>query len=201
MRGRTIRSKRRIWFRVTVAAVLVAAQCLGCATPEQRHRVLTFFFDGVPPLYPDEVVLSPDELEQGADSRLAVKLPPPEITVHGPVAKDECEQCHSTSASNRLKATGEDLCWSCHKQEDILGKVIHGPVAAGFCTACHDPHKSRNPHLLVRAESELCVGCHDPSRFVRFAEHRAESGDDCLRCHDPHAASRQYMLKRDEEAS
>ena len=43
-----------MWMAIAVLALGLAVQSIGCATPEERHRVLTIFFDGVPPLYPEE---------------------------------------------------------------------------------------------------------------------------------------------------
>jgi predicted CXXCH cytochrome family protein len=179
-------------------AALASAQTLGCATPEQRHRVLTFFFDGVPPLHPEEPA---QVAESATQPTLSEVTDLPMVSVHGPVAQKECEQCHASARSNRLVEPKQDLCWSCHEREDFPGEVVHGPVAAGFCDACHDPHRSKHRFLLVRAQAELCDGCHDQSSFAAIAEHRATNGDDCQRCHDPHAADRQYMLKTDEEPS
>ena len=186
---------------VVAAAMGAAAQSLGCATPEQRHRVLTFFFDGVPPLYPEEPGPMSDEPVDGQGQRLAQVRPTAiDVSVHGPVAKRECNGCHATDYSNRLKAEGEDLCWTCHEREDFGGKVVHGPVAAGFCGGCHDPHRSEHAFLLVRAPAELCEYCHDALSFESLPDHRVEQGDDCQGCHDPHAAGRKYMLKGDAES-
>jgi predicted CXXCH cytochrome family protein len=183
-------------------AVLASAQTLGCATPEQRHRVLALFFDGVPPLHPEEAEPTPEEVvdrEGPAGPWESTELPM--VSVHGPVAKKECEQCHMSARSNRLVEPKQDLCWSCHDREDFPGEVVHGPVAAGFCDACHDPHRSPYRFLLVRALAELCDGCHDQSSFAAITEHRTAKGDDCQRCHDPHAGDRRFMLKSDDEAS
>jgi predicted CXXCH cytochrome family protein len=164
--------------------------------------MLTFLFDGVPPLHPKEPEPSPEQLVEGIGER---DLPQPTgvqiSSVHGPVASKECDQCHSSERSNRLVEPKQDLCWSCHDREDFPGEVVHGPVAAGFCDGCHDPHRSKHPYLLVRAETELCEGCHDQFSYAALAEHRTAKGDDCQSCHDPHAAGRQYMLKRDAEPS
>jgi predicted CXXCH cytochrome family protein len=186
---------------MVAAAVGVAAQSLGCATPEQRHRVLTFFFDGVPPLYPEEPEPMPGEPVDGQDQKIAQARPAAsDRSVHGPVAKRQCDGCHA-SGSNRLKAEGEDLCWNCHEQEEFDGEVVHGPVAAGYCVGCHDPHRADYPFLLIRAPADLCEDCHDEFNFASLPDHRIERGDDCRSCHDPHAARRKYMLTSDEESS
>jgi predicted CXXCH cytochrome family protein len=201
-RGKTIRRKRLISLVLVAVASGAAAQSLGCATPEQRHRVLTFFFDGVPPLYPEEAEPATEEVPADEAPRLARVRPRRRpLSVHGPVAEKDCEQCHASDYSNQLTEPKEDLCWSCHDPEDFPGEVVHGPVAAGFCDGCHDPHRSAYPSLLVSAGGELCDTCHDQTGFANIDEHRSERGDDCQGCHDPHAADREYMLKRDAEPS
>jgi predicted CXXCH cytochrome family protein len=162
---------------------------------------LTFFFDGVPPLEPLVLAAVPGEFEGAPPSPGARAKPRVSayVSVHGPYAKRDCGLCHVSDFSNRLTQEGEDLCWSCHEREDFPGEVVHGPVAAGRCDGCHDPHRSRNPFLLVQPETALCEHCHDQETFARIDEHRAQEGDDCLRCHDPHASGREHLLKSDED--
>lgn len=171
-----------------------ALPVFGCLSPDQSYRLLTFFFDGVPPPggVPDAGLIPGAELDARLETR---KSQQPELSVHGPYAKKDCDLCHEASFSNILKAPKEELCWSCHELEDFPGKVVHGPVAAGDCTACHDPHRSLYPHLLVTEVESLCDGCHDLENFPGLDEHRAKEGEDCLSCHDPHASPRKYMLR------
>jgi predicted CXXCH cytochrome family protein len=164
--------------------------------------VLTFFFDGVPPLYPEEPEPMPAEPLDGQGRELAQLRPAAsERSVHGPVAKKECGACHATDFSNRLKVEKQELCWMCHDREDFGGEVVHGPVAAGYCGGCHDAHRSDHRFLLMRAPAEICEYCHDELNFEVLPDHRVEQGDDCQSCHDAHAAGRRYMLKSDEESS
>jgi predicted CXXCH cytochrome family protein len=186
---------------MVAVAVGAAVQVLGCATPEQRHRVLTFFFDGVPPLYPEEPETMLGEPVDGQEPQSLPSRPTvSDASVHPPVQERECGGCHETDRSNRLKAKKEDLCWICHEREDFVGNVVHGPVASGYCLGCHDPHRSDHPFLLMRSPADLCENCHDAFNFESLPEHRLEQGDDCKSCHDPHAAGREYMLKSDEES-
>jgi predicted CXXCH cytochrome family protein len=197
-----IRPNRPIWTAIAALALGLVVQGVGCSTPEQRHRVLTIFFDGVPPLHPVEPEPAPEGLEEGESPQLArAPVANPNASVHGPVAEKECDQCHSSRYSNRLKAEKEDLCWTCHDPEDFAGEVVHGPVAAGFCLGCHDPHRSQYEFLLVSDRADLCEGCHEQYDMAVIPEH--SSGEDrlCQSCHDPHAADRKYMLKRNEDPS
>ncbi len=192
---------------MTIAvAWMGAAQVLACATPEERHQVLSFFFDGVPPLRPLEPlepVVSPEESEAAASRSAAQRKrrAPVYVSIHGPYSRKQCDLCHESDFSNRLTEEKEELCWSCHKREDFPGEVVHGPVAAGRCDGCHDPHRSKNRFLLVSPETTLCEHCHDQDTFAGIDEHRAKEGEDCLRCHDPHATEREYMLRNGEDVS
>jgi predicted CXXCH cytochrome family protein len=197
-----IRLNRPIWMAIAALALALAVQGIGCTTPEQRHRVLTIFFDGVPPLHPVEPAPAPEEFEEGEPPQVARTAVVNRITsVHGPVAEKECDQCHSTRNSNRLKMEGPNLCWTCHDREDFAGAVVHGPFAAGFCQGCHDPHRSQYEFLLLSDKADLCEGCHEQYDMAAIPEH--SSGEDrlCQSCHDPHASERKYMLKENEDPS
>ena len=75
-----IRSNRPIWTAIAALALALAVQGIGCATPEQRHRFLTIFFDGVPPLHPVEPAPVPESLEAGDTPK------PARVTVVNPKA-------------------------------------------------------------------------------------------------------------------
>jgi predicted CXXCH cytochrome family protein len=197
-----IRRKSPIWTAIAALTLGLVVQGVGCATPEDRHRLLTIFFDGVPPLYPEEPARVLEDPEEGETPQVArteaVNL---SASVHGPYAEKECDQCHATRYSNRLKAEKEELCWTCHDREDFAGEVVHGPFAAGFCVGCHKPHRSEHEYLLVSDRADLCVECHEQYDMAAIPEH--SSGEDrlCQSCHDPHAAARKFMLKGNEDSS
>jgi len=184
-----IRRKAPIWTAIAALTLGLVVQGVGCATPEERHRLLTIFFDGVPPLYPEE----PEPVLQESDEGNA----PPARRVRG---ANRIVSVHGRY-SNQLIAEKEELCWTCHDPEDFAGEVVHGPFAAGFCQACHDPHRSKYEYLLVSDSTDLCESCHEQYDMAAIAEHN--SGDErlCQSCHDPHAADRKYMLKGNEDSS
>jgi predicted CXXCH cytochrome family protein len=197
-----IRRKLLIWTAIAALTLGLVVQGIGCATPEERHRILTIFFDGVPPLYPEKIEPLPEDLEEGNAPQVArVRATNRIVSVHGPVAEKECDQCHSSRYSNKLKVEKEELCWTCHDREDFVGEVVHGPFAAGFCQACHDPHRSQYDYLLVSDKTDLCKSCHEQYDMAAISEH--SSGEDrlCQSCHDPHAAERKFMLKGNEDPS
>jgi predicted CXXCH cytochrome family protein len=191
------RAPRRLAVAVT-AAVLAVAIGSACATPEQKYRMLSFFFDGVPPLQSSEnlkAAVGPDEVVT-TDARLWQRSSA-QWVVHDPYDGEDCGECHASELSNELVLPRQELCWNCHDQEDFEGEVLHGPVAAGRCDGCHNPHRTRFESLLVVAPAVLCEQCHDQSTFANLGEHRGEQGDDCIECHDPHAADRDFMLRED----
>jgi len=135
---------------IVFGCLLVAS---ACATPEQRHRLATTFFDGVPPLQREEEP-APGALGSQRDARaLPAKVssgePASNVSIHGPYGQKKCGQCHASQFSNRLKATGAELCFACHELDSFPGTIRHGPFQAGKCMACHDPHRAPNRYLLL----------------------------------------------------
>jgi len=220
--GITIHAMRpgpRALLVVAAMVISVAALATTSCSAEKRHRTLTFLFDGVPPLdaestpalgdsselphpAPQDVAPSRATAEQRA-AQLAVRVQAPTISEHPPVAKGECESCHSHRMSTSdlflpvgvptLKAPPMELCMTCHKRPEPGYK--HGPAAAGACFLCHLPHRSANRHLLREARAaDICVKCHVGETFMTRGEH-ADLGGDCTDCHDPHGAERKWLLK------
>ena len=84
-----------------VCAVAGAAMGLLSCTPEQKHRTLTFFFDGVPPLHPVE-----EPAEKGVVPKPGQKtverprVQRPVWSEHEPMKdKTSCVKCHSATRS------------------------------------------------------------------------------------------------------
>ncbi len=181
----------RLLYHLAVPIVLCIA--IGCATPEESYRVLSFFLDDVPlpesmrpPPTPEEVAIG----DQGGVS-IRPKRPSFEWVTHDP----DCDECHASKETPLPYADAPDLCWDCHDEEDFADDVSHGPFAEGACLECHTPHKSEHASLLVHAVPELCTGCHDHTTFPEVEEHQAEQGEDCVECHNPHAGPEEYMLQ------
>jgi predicted CXXCH cytochrome family protein len=177
-----------------VAILIGVGLVVGCATPEDRYRTLRIFFDDVP--LPESMRPVPVAVEEVASvaSRVS-KQPTFEWVVHDP----ECDECHTSEATQLAYAEAPTLCWDCHDEEDFTNSFDHGPFAAGACLQCHTPHKSQYASLLLDSPGELCRGCHDANTFVELEQHRAEEGDDCIRCHNPHSAPRNYLLKENPD--
>ena len=170
---------------------------LGCDDVE-RHRFLTFFFDGVPPLVGEEeiIVVDPNATDQ--------RRVRPEVVwyIHEP--QKECATCHGEkkkrtfSAAVQLVAKPPELCYECHEGMRELQGRGHGPVLAGECLLCHDPHKTRNEHLLKKAVPEMCYQCHNQQAIVQIGGgHGQEHYSKCLDCHVGHASEGRYLLKEE----
>jgi len=167
---------------------LVAALTMACSSAT-RHRVLTFFFDGVPPPTPAPAA------ESSQHSAQAAAAAPRSIgyTEHGPYAARLCNACHEAAATNILVAPAEDLCLKCHDLRRDR-KYTHGPLYSGGCLVCHDPHSSQYRNLLVSESDNFCFHCHDRESVERSPAHEGAQGQ-CTLCHDAHTSNDKYLLK------
>jgi predicted CXXCH cytochrome family protein len=161
----------------------------------RRHEVLTFFFDGVPPLHPDEAVtaVSGRESDQGEGDRGIVWV------THA-VRKD-CNLCHLQMKASQWSVPDfakpvPELCYTCHAPyKNILHPYVHGPVAVGQCLFCHDPHRSRYAGLLKEDIPHLCYKCHQEKDMAAIPKHSAVMMTRCTQCHEPHASDERYLIR------
>lgn len=168
----------------------------------ERHEMLTFFFDGVPPLGG----------ELGGSASGGVVDPnapadpnrPPEVVWYQHEPSLGCEGCHGDrkkrgfSRQVNLVAPVPDLCYQCHEHLQDLPGQVHGPVAVGACTFCHEPHRTSNKHLLKEPVPELCYQCHE-AEVIAFldSKHADPSYTNCTQCHEGHASENSGLLKKD----
>jgi predicted CXXCH cytochrome family protein len=179
--------------RAAILACCVAAAVLcGCNTAS-THKVLSFFFDGVP-----EPGKAPAETGAkggkggGREGDAKAQAPAPRYKEHGPYAAKECQACHVRSTSSLILPV-EELCFSCHAL-DVRKKYIHGPLASGGCKVCHEPHGSLYPFLLVSEPKEFCLHCHDRKAIANSGAHK-DATEQCTMCHDAHSSDKAYLLK------
>ncbi len=178
---------------------------------EAKHKILTFFFEGVPPLDGEKAgetgTTTIDESLQPAVEKKPVgtKLKQRRSVTHAPVGDCESNRCHiggMNSGQRELVEPMPDLCYSCHTNYHTCGDSLHGPVAVGECVFCHDPHRSKYVHLQKAPQPELCYQCHVPEEIKLVADHQEMRDTICTNCHDPHVSSMENLLKpvvRDEE--
>jgi len=162
----------------------------------ERHEALTFFFDGVPPMGPED--LQGESLDPNSPE-LAQTGQTPAWYVHEP--RKNCSICHvkrkqrSISSQTYLTAPVPKLCYNCHTDYTASAPFVHGPVAVGQCLFCHNPHKSKIEHLLIAPEPGLCYQCHDIDTIELIAAHLPKQLSACTDCHNAHASSAKALLK------
>lgn len=218
--GNGVRRLLPVW--LLVACLLPVFILAGCATPEARHKVLTFFFTGVPD--PSEVpqeingkTLSDEERRAAIiRARQRANFRPPETYAHAPAASNQCQFCHQMGSASgvgarkigpEMAAPTDKLCTGCHDDKDrayaeTLSLVSHKPAGDGMCVLCHDPHHAKQRYML-RGESRqaLCLGCHNgksapippPGPHAWIFGLKIE----CTECHNPHFGKTTRMFRAD----
>jgi predicted CXXCH cytochrome family protein len=209
----------RLFVCVLILAVLTTF-ISGCSK-ETKHKVLTFFFTGVPPLEEEKK----DELEKDKSAK-APKQTPTIVTVytHPVTAANLCNECHQTTADftlfgrrtrtasfqkgavspGPLVVDRKELCVTCHKDKSAsealtAGLWLHPTSAKGECYACHDPHQSTHQYILLEEPAKICTPCHKEDEMMAKVKdkeaHRQPS--DCLSCHNPHLGKDRALLTKD----
>jgi predicted CXXCH cytochrome family protein len=175
-----------------MAAFLLLASC----DEVESHKMLTFFFDGVPPLR-SEISATPSSVAK--DSKMVANAPTTVWSIHEPVK--DCTQCHGSRAQRgfsgkvQLVAEVPQLCYRCHKEFSTLEGWVHGPVATGTCLLCHEPHKTKTEALLRKSVPDLCLQCHDAQAVRAVKGHADPSYTHCTDCHEGHAGATRNLLR------
>ena len=190
---------------VATAATVVAATT--ACSKEAAHRMLVFFYDGVPPLdarLPDAGA----ESGQAADGGDAVEpsagaVAAPIMYLHPAYRESRCGGCHVAEGGGLLKTAREGLCLSCHEhtEKPPPTKHVHAPVAMRDCLACHTYHKSRYEKLLFADAQTVCYSCHPTEELITDKEHH-ETIDEkrCIDCHDAHGGDDPFFLLPEAKA-
>jgi len=191
-----LRSKNTFSGLIVFGLLLVSV--MSCDEVE-RHQVVTFFFDGVPPLHGE--VTSEDSLTETGFRRRQVGEKPETIWfVHEPWKNRNCNLCHEQLDEKKwalpeLTSPEPELCYQCHPNYPVTEPYVHGPVAVGECLLCHESHKSKIAGLLKEKEPELCYQCHETIEEAQIPGHPDGPILLCTNCHDPHASSTRMLLK------
>jgi len=192
----------------------------GCSK-ETKHKVLTFFFTGVPPLGEE----SKEELENDKSTQAPKQTPTiVKVYTHPVTAANLCSECHQTIANFTVFGRGtrttsfqkgaispgplvvdsKELCVKCHKDKSAsealaAGLWMHPTSAKGDCYACHDPHQSTHQYILVKEPAEICTPCHKETEMMAKVKdkeaHKLPSN--CLSCHNPHLGKNRALLTKD----
>jgi predicted CXXCH cytochrome family protein len=164
---------------------------IGCSH-QNRYKVLSFFFDGVPDPNKPAVVSATNE--NGAPIKVGI------VSIHKPYAAGKCDACHQSTGGEEVGSAqtviDSSVCMKCHQDEMHKHAITHAPVAAGACLFCHNPHNSALPHLLATPAPALCTQCHDRSLLgSNPPEHLSETSN-CLDCHVGHGEEKRGFLLR-----
>jgi len=189
----------QLYGAVAMGGFAVAISALGCSR-EARHRVLVFFYDGVPPLDAEDVDVveavgeSDTEPLASEDQTLPRVVRPGGIFRHPHYTTKLCSSCHDSGAS-LLKTVREGLCQTCHFQKpEEKKKYLHGPVAVNGCLVCHRHHTSQYPKILVTEAQTLCLECHPTEELTTDKYHATMDKERCIECHDPHGGDDRFFL-------
>lgn len=171
---------------------------------EARYKILTFFFEGVPPLDGEENAVETEitTVDKSPQPAVAQKknisriLQQRRSSKHDWVA--DCNKCHMGgmgSGKRQLIRPMPDLCYSCHTNYYAAAGYLHGPIAVGECVFCHNPHKTKYVYLQKAPQPELCYRCHVRENMVTITGHKENMETICTDCHDPHVSSMKMLLK------
>lgn len=157
----------------------------GCGTPEEKYKILSFWFDGVPD--PNAVITGP-----GGKPILASAT----MYQHKPFKDGDCAGCHDSFSNIYISNKSSNVCLKCHEDKVNEYPKMHGPVATVACLWCHSPHESPNKYLLRYESPEVCVQCHERGKLLgnKPPEHM-DPLRNCLDCHVGHGSEKRYFLR------
>lgn len=185
------------WVLAGLAGVVLLITA--CGSQQQKHQMLTFFFDGVPDPGSASSPVPTGEAEMVEKKRRGFVPVVRRVIFHEPFELKDCKDCHKSAHSQALVKDEPRLCYDCHGK--ILKKMtfVHKPAEDGTCKACHLPHKSPYDFLLPKPEVQLCNDCHDPVNTLAFV-HTPIADGHCSVCHDPHGGKNAMYLKAEADA-
>lgn len=181
---------------IIITGLFLLVSVMSCDT-KKHHKVLSFFFDGVPPLDANAPQVKTAQ-KAGTTGKQAVKASTG--SSHEPWRKCSGD-CHGKRAKRSfdrqvyLNEKIPSLCYDCHTDYTTSSAFVHGPVVVGDCLFCHNPHSSKNKHLLKAPVPDLCFQCHEKGVVESIPGHMAKSAAKCNECHEAHASSVKTLLK------
>lgn len=179
-----------------VVMAVVAGTTVGCSSPQERYRVLSFFFDGVPDPDAPKPGKALDEEEEAANAKVVTASV---LTIHKPYKERQCDVCHRAANGDIQEfEKAYDGCLKCHEKVPTGRKLMHGPVAREACRFCHEAHESNQPALLRDTPRKVCMQCHDSALLSNFPPQHVDGETSCLSCHYGHGGDARNYLKPDQ---
>ncbi len=176
------------WTRCKLLLGFALVAGASACSPSIRHRVLTFFVDGVPEPGAELTVGYPVE------SHAIAGLPGPDVVLdtrvsrtrprartvyyaHPPYRENRCGSCHNPQDGQVQRSPEEGLCLTCHEELARKPTFLHGPVAVNACTFCHHHHASTYPKLLLVDPTVICFRCHEEDNLTTGPHHDTRAHD------------------------
>jgi len=189
-------ARRRL--RGAIILIIFAIGIPACSDKATRHRVLQFFFDGVPePGAVTQIGYAPNTRSGQRPFSAPPERTLPDVVAysHTPYSTGDCGGCHDPNSGGLTRTAKEGLCRSCHPDVPGGARYVHGPVAVDACLFCHHPHGSMHPGILNAAATTLCLRCHDRADLTEGSHHENLDTVTCTQCHDAHAGNDRFFLK------
>lgn len=185
--------RRHPW--VMVAIPLIGGAILASCSPEQKDRVMHFFFE-IPEAESQDVDPSPSiAAEEPTPTTLLAIASQPSKFGHPGFHDHRCSECHVKDQPDLLAASFDAVCLTCHQPITRGHQFVHAPVAAGDCRGCHVHHESDHAGLLVMKADDLCSTCHRRESFENTPPHQAQLQQACTECHQSHGGATRMLLK------
>ncbi len=204
-----------------IIATLITTACFVACEQKTKHKVLTFFFTGVPELEEKTPTDDPEVLPTKPKKKMP--LSSGQVLYSHPLwKKGACGSCHQTRStfdiggvkekSIRSFSTGggmpgllilpkNKICTQCHKDKIPKRALaenlwLHNTTAKGECLACHDPHQSVYEKELRKSPAVICfLVCHEKGNYLSTLAH--QTGEECLSCHNPHMGVNKNLLTKE----
>ena len=178
---------------------------LGCSTPHDRYKTLSFFFDGVPnPEAQKHFATADPDANVPVVYASSVILSRHKPYVDATGNRDKCGVCHRSASGDIMEfEEAFKACQNCHKKIGTEHARMHGPVAVAAipgsqptCKWCHTGHESREPALLKESAVKVCTQCHD-TQLLSPKPPQHLDGTSCVQCHYGHGGELQnsHFLK------
>ena len=177
-------SIHRSGLRRVISCLLLFFSLVGSGCdPVTKYRILTVFFDGVPPLDAPGAEKTAETETNGTGSQ----APP----------QQEAKQREPAAVEKGMKRAEIP-------PKPVAAQVQHPPYAMKMCDGCHETTKNSTGasigFTLLQEKNRLCAMCHDQMSQEELRKkyawvHGPVQYGACTECHHPHESANPYMLK------